>query len=46
MIRRKGMSYISLKNVTKKFGEGDIQVRAINGVDLDVEKGEFITILG
>lgn len=40
------MSYISLKNVTKKFGEGDIQVRAINGVDLDVEKGEFITILG
>lgn len=40
------MTYICLKNVVKQFGEGDTQVRAIDGIDLEIEKGEFIVILG
>lgn len=30
----------------KTFGEGDIQVRAIRGVDLEVERGEVVLIMG
>ncbi len=37
---------IELKNLKKSFGFGDAAQFALNGVDLTVEKGEFITIMG
>ena len=37
---------IKLVGVTKKFGFGDAEFNALDGVDLTVKKGEFIAIMG
>ncbi len=37
---------ISMSNVTKCYALGEIPVKAVDGVDLTVEKGEFIGIWG
>jgi putative ABC transport system ATP-binding protein len=37
---------LQAQNVTKDFGSGDNQVRALRGVDLSISKGEFIAIMG
>jgi putative ABC transport system ATP-binding protein len=37
---------LSLREVTKIYGEGDAAVRALDGVSLDVEPGEFVAIIG
>ncbi|NOD99844.1 ATP-binding cassette domain-containing protein [Ruegeria sp. HKCCD6228] len=40
------MSILSFKNVTKSFGEGAARTDVLKGIDLDVQKGEFLVILG
>lgn len=37
---------VHLKEVTKVYGMGDIEVRALNGVSLTVEPGEYCSIMG
>ena len=37
---------VTLRGLEKVFGEGDSKVYAVDGVDLDVHPGEFITLLG
>ncbi len=37
---------LSLRRITKVFGEGDATVQALRGVDLDVYPGEFVAIMG
>jgi putative ABC transport system ATP-binding protein len=37
---------IELRALKKRFGVGDAEHYALNGVDLTVEKGEFIAIMG
>ncbi|MHA1519101.1 MAG: ABC transporter ATP-binding protein [Promethearchaeota archaeon] len=37
---------VSTKNLTRTFNLGENEVHALNGVDLNVKKGEFIVILG
>jgi ABC-type lipoprotein export system ATPase subunit/putative methionine-R-sulfoxide reductase with GAF domain len=37
---------ISLRGVTKVFGQGDTQIQILKGVNLDVREGEFLVILG
>ncbi len=37
---------ISLRSLRKTFGSGTGQVRAVDGVDLDIADGEFLTMLG
>ncbi len=37
---------LSLRGVTKVYGEGGASVRALDGVDLDVASGEFVAITG
>ncbi len=37
---------LSLRGVTKTYGEGDAAVRALDGIDLDVVPGEFVAITG
>jgi len=41
-----GAPLLSLRGVTKVYGEGPAAVMALRGVDLDVFAGEFIAILG
>ncbi len=37
---------MDLKGITKEFGEGDTTVRALDGVDLIVERGEYVAVMG
>jgi len=37
---------IDLRSVTKTYGNGKIEVTALSAVDLVVERGEFVTIMG
>lgn len=37
---------ISLRDVTKTYGQGETQVQVLRGVNLDVREGEFLVILG
>ena len=39
-------SAISTHDLVKTYGEGGAQVRALDGVDFDVEAGEFVAIMG
>lgn len=40
------MSIIVAKNVHKTYDTGKIQVKALKGIDLEIEKGEMIAIMG
>lgn len=40
------MAFISLQNVTKKYGSGETEISALAGIDLSIDKGEFVVILG
>jgi putative ABC transport system ATP-binding protein len=37
---------LSLRRITKVFGEGDATVFALRGVDLEIHSGEFVAIMG
>lgn len=37
---------LSLTNIRRIYGQGDAQVRALDGVDIDIERGEFVAIMG
>lgn len=40
------MAFIKLENITKKYGSGEAEIVALNGINLSIEKGEFVVILG
>lgn len=40
------MSLLELKGVTRHYKTGQIRVDALKGIDLNVQKGEFISIMG
>ncbi len=40
------MSYIIANNLVKKYGEGEIAVSAIDGINFEIEEGEFVGIMG
>ncbi len=37
---------LSLRDVTKTYGEGETAVQVLKGVNLDIREGEFLVILG
>jgi putative ABC transport system ATP-binding protein len=37
---------IRLRGVTRVYGEGQAMVRALAGIDLDIDAGEFVAIMG
>ena len=40
------MSFVEFRNVEKIYGTGDVAVRALQDVTLDIEKGEICVIVG
>lgn len=40
------MSILQTESLKKYYGTGDTEVRALDGVDLTVERGEFVAIVG
>jgi len=40
------MNILEVRNLTKVYGTGESEVRALNDVSFDVEKGEFVAIIG
>ena len=44
--REYSMAILQTTNLKKYYGDGETQVRALDGVDLAVEPGEFVAIVG
>lgn len=40
------MSLIQMKNITKEYVVGDTVLKALNNVSVDIDKGEFVAIVG
>lgn len=40
------MEILRVENLTKKYGSGENEVRALDGISFSVEKGEFVSIIG
>ena len=40
------MEILKVHNLSKVYGKGDTQIKAIDGVSFSVEKGEFVAIVG
>ena len=38
--------FVSLKNVQKIYRMGEVEIRAVDGMDFDIWKGEFVVIVG
>jgi putative ABC transport system ATP-binding protein len=40
------VSYLEFRGITKTYGTGTAAVQALRGVDLIIEKGEFVAVMG
>lgn len=40
------MAILQVENLTKTYGKGNITVTALEGVNLEIKKGEFVAIVG
>ena len=40
------MSYLELRDITKTYGEGAAEVHALKGVDLRVDSGSLVAVMG
>jgi len=40
------MSYIDAKNLVKQYGTGEATVKAVDGISLRIDPGEFLAIMG
>ena len=43
---KNAMNILEIKNLRKIYGAGETQVRALDGINLTVERGEFVAIVG
>ncbi len=41
-----GEALIALRAVSKIYGEGEAEVRALDGIDLEIADGEFVAVMG
>ncbi|HIR28231.1 MAG TPA: ABC transporter ATP-binding protein [Candidatus Choladousia intestinigallinarum] len=40
------MSILEVRGLVKTYGEGEAKVQALRGIDLSVERGEFVAVVG
>ena len=40
------MNILKAVDLQKIYGQGETEVRALDGINLEVEKGEFVAIVG
>lgn len=40
------MAFLEVEQLTKVYGTGDASVRALDGISLKVERGEFVAVMG
>ena len=40
------MEILKVENLRKEYGEGNSKVVALDGIDLSIERGEFVAIVG
>ena len=40
------MNVIEIKSLTKIYNGGEVQVKAVNGIDIDFKEGEFTAVVG
>ena len=40
------MNIVTVRNLKKTYGKGENRVRALDGIDLEIEKGKFTAIIG
>ena len=40
------MSFIEFKNVSKIYKMGEVEIKALDDISFEVEKGEFVCVLG
>ena len=41
-----GNALIRLRGISRVYGKGEAEVRALDGIDLDIARGEFVAIMG
>jgi putative ABC transport system ATP-binding protein len=46
MSERAGHPVIRLANVTKTYRSGEVEVHAVRGISLEIERGEFVAVMG
>ncbi|MDE3025459.1 MAG: ABC transporter ATP-binding protein [Acidobacteriota bacterium] len=46
MSRPRRRATLRVENVSKTYGAGDVAVHALRGIDLRVERGEFVAVMG
>ena len=39
-------TFVKLENITKIYHMGEVEIRAVDGIDFSIQKGEFVVIVG
>ena len=39
-------NFVQLQDITKIYKMGEIEIRAVDGIDFTIHKGEFVVIVG
>jgi putative ABC transport system ATP-binding protein len=40
------MSLVEIRNLTKTYRKGEVEISPLHGADLDIEQGEFVSLMG
>lgn len=45
-MKDKHNAYVKMENVTKVYKMGEVEIHAVDGIDFDIYKGEFVVVVG
>ena len=37
-------TFVKLENITKIYHMGEVEIRAVDGIDFSIQKGEFVVL--